>query len=125
MNKGELWQQEFVLNISGQISPNSENQGPVDLGLNLRFESMKWGDRPLGDLPEKVLFRDSSGNWSGDSINYPPTDHSEGYLRERRLLLDIGFYQENVWPNIDFGLTMRLLAMYGPVKPIYPSLIAR
>jgi len=112
MNKGELWQQEFILNISGQISPNSENQGPVDFGLNLRFENMKWGDRPLGDLPEKVLFRDSSGNWSGDSISKWSTDNGEGLVRDRRLLLDIGFFQENVWPNIDFGLTMRNLLGY-------------
>jgi hypothetical protein len=73
---------------------------------------MKWGDRPLGDLPEKVLFRDSSGNWSGDSISKWSTDNGEGLVRDRRLLLDIGFFQENVWPNIDFGLTMRNLLGY-------------
>ncbi len=111
-DKGEMRQNEFVFNISGQLSGNSETQGAVDLGVNLRLENFKWGDRPLGSLPQRVLFRDSTGEWSGDSVNRWSEDSERGSVMERRLLLDIGFFQENVWPNIDFGLTMRNLLGY-------------
>ena len=113
-NSSEMKQNEMTLNISGQLAGTSDEQGAVDFGLNIRFENFDWPERPLEGLPSNMITRDSSGHLTVDTIGY--SEKYTGNISENRLLFDIGFFQANVWPNTDFGLTLRNLFGYTWTK---------
>lgn len=112
MNDRELVQHEIAFNISGQMFQNAEQQGPVDFGMNIRYEKMDWKKRPLGALPITRYSSDSLGGWNFPTIIDTNDTSVLGEISENRVLMDIGFYQSDVWPHVDFGLTMRNLLGY-------------
>lgn len=105
----DLLQHEAVINIAGQLFTNSEDQGAVDFGVNLRFEKMTWNNRPS---QRSIFFPDDTGKFTIENELQPPSDLPVGYIRDKRVLIDIGFYQPRVWNNIDFGLTLRNIIGY-------------
>ncbi len=104
----DIKQHEVIINIAGQMFSKSDQQGAVDFGINFRFEKLTWNKRPS---KTNIFFADDSGHW----INKLTPDSSTtrfGSIRDKRFLLDIGFYQPQIFENLDFGLTMRNLIGY-------------
>lgn len=104
-----LKQHEMILNMAGQLFSKSDMQGAVDFGLNLRFEKMEWNQVPS----ESVLFyADDSGHYTKESKSEKTSLNQSGYIRDKRLILDIGFFQPQIFEHLDFGLTLKNLIGY-------------
>jgi hypothetical protein len=88
-------QHEAIVNISGMLaSPlidetGYESMGQVDIGINIRYIWYKWKSRVL--TPSDTLLK--------------PISNAE--IKQNRLLFDIGLYQGDVSPNLDFALTLK------------------
>jgi len=125
--KGEkdILQHEMTINFAGQIFSNSDDQGAVDFGMNLRFEKMVWKKRSPW---EQHFLAADSGKWILESeykSSLPDQDYS---IRDKRALLDIGFFQPHILENIDFGLVIRNLLgyvwSYGNQDTVYYDTLA-
>jgi hypothetical protein len=102
-------QNELVVNFSGLFFKQIDEQGPVDFGVNFRYEWMERSPREQLMLPVEHYTLDSSG-----SSVYQSTVDSEQVsfkrdINERRFIVDIGFYQPNVMKNVDFAFVMHNL----------------
>lgn len=109
-------QNEMVMNISGKLFDKSLDQGAVNIGVNIRYEDLKWRFSDLDSL--KILYyrNDTLTN----TVVYPPPDIYR-MIEESRLLFDLGFFQDNIFPGLDFGLTFhnllgRVWKSENPVK---------
>jgi len=80
-----------VLNMAGRMFEQVDEQGPVDFGVNVRYEQSKW----------RHSFSSDSGQTTNDV-----TAHSKS------ILLDIGFYQTHILPGLDFSLVAANLNGY-------------
>lgn len=107
--KNEILQQEMTLNIASQVFAKSDDQGAVDFGVNLRFEKMVWEN-----LPSRVEYfqADDSGSFTNVFSSDTHQLLNDYSIRDKRALLDIGFYQPHILENIDFGFVIRNLVGY-------------
>lgn len=103
---------DVTLTLSGRLFRESFNQGAVDIGINFRWERMK----------SAATFTDSYAEY-GDSFRRSdghvlfPADTLIGSSSridydENRFLADIGFFQNEIANNIDFGVVLKNLAGY-------------
>jgi hypothetical protein len=102
----------ITLNLSGQMFENTDAQGSVDFGVNVRYEWTTVG-RPWTEVfPVNRYFVDSTGKQEYRAT--VDSTHHSVYQdeRTRRLIVDIGFYQPNFVDHFDFGLVVRNLAGY-------------
>ncbi|MFP4163626.1 MAG: hypothetical protein ACLFQB_10890 [Chitinispirillaceae bacterium] len=76
---------DFTFNMSGRLFEQIDEQGPVDFGMNIRYEGSRW-------------------NGLNDSADMNEVCKS--------VVLDIGFYQPYVMPNFDFSLVFRNVTGY-------------
>jgi hypothetical protein len=74
---------EGVLNLAGRMFEQVDQQGPVEFGVNIRYEQSKWRHSFLGD-------------------NGQETEDVTAYAKN--ILFDIGFYQTMIFPGLDFSL---------------------
>jgi hypothetical protein len=87
-------QHEAVVNLSGMLAAplidetGSESMGQVDIGVNIRYIWYNWKSRVL--IPTDTMLKPVSN----------------AVIRQNRLLFDIGLYQGDVSPNLDFALTL-------------------
>lgn len=123
--KKDILQHEMAINFAGQIFSNSDDQGAVDFGMNLRFEKMVWEKRTPG--VQHFLAADS-GKWILEreyENSLPDQDYS---IRDKRALLDIGFFQPHILENMDFGLVIRNILgyvwSYGNQDTVYYDTLA-
>jgi hypothetical protein len=93
---------DAAVNFSGRLFDRMEPEetGPVEFGLNIRYENSRWRH----DIP--VTVADSDGESDGRS-EYINTITACG----NSLLLDIGFYQRYL-PGFDFSLVFSNLTGY-------------
>ncbi|MFP4416888.1 MAG: hypothetical protein ACOC41_00520 [Chitinivibrionales bacterium] len=103
---------EANVSLSGRLFNESYNQGPVDLGLNIRWELMKQSQSVYGSHVVHGSFTGGHG-----VAAYNPTDTMIGERKafthtENRFTLDIGFFQSRIAENIDFGITFTNLLGY-------------
>jgi len=88
-------QHEAVINLSGMLAAplidetGYESMGQVDFGVNIRYVWYDWDSRVL--IPSDTTLK---------SI-------SNASIHQNRLLFDIGLFQGDVSPNLDFALTLR------------------
>jgi hypothetical protein len=74
---------------------------------------MVWKQRP----PKTVfLSQEPVDTWITEKIVNNATPGFNSRTDNNRLILDIGFYQKDVWQNTDFGLTLRNLIGYTWTK---------
>jgi hypothetical protein len=64
------------------------------------------------DLDSTRTIRTHFSPDTSDTLRYAP-DSPFRYLKERRLLFDIGFYQDNILEGLDFGLVFHDLMAYA------------
>lgn len=104
-------QNEVIITFAGRLFDKSLNQGAVNLGFNLRYESFKWTDPYTDSLNTlRYIYKDTLL----DSIllhRYLPPNQMR-VREENRFLFDLGFYQDNVVPNLHFGLVFHNLLGY-------------
>jgi hypothetical protein len=82
-----------VLNLAGRMFEQVDKQGPVEFGLNIRYEQSKWRHRfPVPD---------GGGEETAEVTAYA-----------KNILFDIGFYQPYVLPGLDFSLVATNLNGY-------------
>jgi hypothetical protein len=88
---------DAVVNFAGRLSDRMETEGtgPVEFGLNIRYEKSNWRH----DIPALVTSSDGDG------------DTNTITARSNSLLLDIGFYQQYL-PGFDFSLVFSNLIGY-------------
>lgn len=102
-------QNELVINFSGLLFSQIDEQGPVDFGVNFRYEWMERDLREQLTLPVEHYTLDSMG-----SSVYQSTVDSEQVsikqdINERRFIVDIGFFQPDVMKNVNFAVVMHNL----------------
>jgi len=109
---GNYYSNEMVFNYSGRLFDKSMNQGAVNIGINIRYETLKW-KQPLDSLQIRRYTYNDSGKIINDSIlkNYPPSPFLNTF-DERRILFDLGFFQGNIFDGLDFGLVFYNLFGY-------------
>jgi hypothetical protein len=95
--RGEV--HDVVINFAGRLFEQTApgETGPVDFGLNVRYENSKWRH----DIPTLVTDGD------GESKSVVNTVEARGDC----LILDIGFYQQYL-PGFDFSLVFSNLVGY-------------
>ena len=106
---------DITLSLSGRLFDQSIDQGAVNMGANIRFESLSWSLIRLDSLHISTIVFDAAGNQIQDSTStkkYLPLYSQNQRLYEKRLLADIGFYQDRVIEHIDFGLTFHNIFGY-------------
>jgi hypothetical protein len=91
---------DAVVNFAGRLFEQTDpkGNGPVEFGLNIRYENSKWR-RDIPPAPAE----------DGDSE--PVSAATSVTARGNSLLLDIGFYQRYL-PGLDFSLVFSNLAGY-------------
>lgn len=114
-NGDDNFQNEAVLCIAGRLFDKSLDQGAVNLGVNIRFEDLNWKSSDLDSLTTlHIKYKGTILDTTHDTtiINkYPPVS-KERFIEEKRLLFDLGFFQDNIFPDLDFGLTFHNLFGY-------------
>ncbi|MFW6245318.1 MAG: hypothetical protein ACOC36_05480 [Fibrobacterota bacterium] len=79
-----------TFNMSGRLFEQVDKQGPVDFGMNIRYEGSRWNG----------LSNDTAA------------DVRSGSEQCRSVVIDLGFYQPYVMPNFDFSLVVRNVTGY-------------
>jgi hypothetical protein len=91
-------QHEAILTFAGVLFQGEDTAvGSVTMGFNIKYQSMRW----QGPTPDTLWTTHHSS--VVDSTSYSTFGSSA--IEQRRLLLDLGFYQNKVSDAIDFGLT--------------------
>lgn len=106
---GENQQTDYqaMVTYAGQMFEKSDKQGSVDYGANVRYEQANWRTHGWPDL--YATHSDTTVPLVTGDTSFAP---SYGSVLEKRVLLDVGFYQANVLNNLDFALVLRNLAGY-------------
>jgi hypothetical protein len=89
---------------------SSDGQGAVDVGVNVHYDKVSWVTRGFEPLYTKVTIPGLRGDTTLVRAN-PLVD--EGHVEDKRLLMDIGFYQADVLNNLDFGLVLHNIFGYS------------
>lgn len=108
----ELSHHELTFNLSGLLFPESEDQGAVDFGINIRIEKMKWKNRELAPLYIVTRHVDTTIGKKTDTIVLSAPNMFKGELSQTNCILDLGFFQPDVLPGVDFGLALKNLVGY-------------
>jgi hypothetical protein len=92
---------DAVVNFAGRLFDrmDAEGTGPVEFGLNVRYENSNW----RRDLPAPIA--------EGDDNNVSESVANTITARGNSILIDIGFYQQYL-PGFDFSLVFSNLAGY-------------
>lgn len=109
----KLTHNEFTFNLSGMVSPAGQDQGAVDFGVNIHLQSIKFDSRQLDPLFSVTHYLDTIHPKKNDTLYSKVPVQTLGELNQTNLILDIGFFQAQVLPDIDFGLTLKNLTGYS------------
>ncbi len=102
------YQNDILICVSGRLFDRSTSQGAVNLGMNMRIENMKW-EYPIDSLPVYAHVHDAQIHDTTVLMGYTQSPYSNESRNETRLLFDLGFFQDNIFPGMDFGLTFHNL----------------
>jgi hypothetical protein len=105
--ESELSNHEVTLNLSGMLFPGSEEQGAVDFGVNVRLEMIKWKNMELDPLSMVTSHLDTIKPRRNDTLALAAPEQLRRTLNQTNLILDLGFYQPDAFPNFDFGMTLK------------------
>ncbi len=107
---------QTMATYAGQLFDKSSDQGPVDYGVNIRYDQANWNTYGHPTLYSTLYA-------PGDTTVYDSSTVSRGNILEKRLLLDLGFYQSSIMNNLDFGLVLHNLFGYtwGEQRPTVES----
>ena len=99
---------EAVLTVAGTLFDKGEddNQGGVDVGMNMRYLQTKWNENYADPLNIMQKITDSNKVVISDNVSgaYSPSGFNKTDKDEYRLLFDVGFFQDNIVNNLDLGI---------------------
>lgn len=103
---------QVVASYGGQMFQKAEKQGAVDYGVNIRYEQSNWDSY---DLPELYTRRIVGGDTTFSDTSWVASNNR----LEKRLAMDVGFFQADVITNLDFGLVLHNILGYrwGEERP--------
>jgi len=105
-NSSNHFHNETVICLAGRLFDKSLNQGAVNLGVNIRYESLNWQKQTIDSLPIIQKNYDETGEFVNDSLLRKYKSPYKKYTtEEKRLLFDIGFFQDNIAKGLNLGLT--------------------
>ncbi len=104
-------QNEVVFSFAGRLFDKSMDQGAVNLGINLRYENLKWKDNNLDSLTTSYSIYQDTILDTVLTYMYEPNINSR-FFEENRLIFDLGFFQDNIIKGLDFGITFHNLFGY-------------
>ena len=113
-NGDDNYQNEVVLCIAGRLFEKNVSKGAVNLGMNFRYESFNW-KTDTDSLPIVQKMFDTSGiiiSGSDSLLGKYKSNIENDFDKEKRLLFDLGFFQDNIFQGMDFGLTFHNLLGY-------------
>jgi hypothetical protein len=84
----------------------------VNYGLNIRYDKLEWQTGPFDTLWSLHTYRNPADPRIISSIDSSYDTALEGNIERQRLVLDLGFYQDNIGQGLDFGLTFHNLIGY-------------
>lgn len=88
----------------------ADPQGPLDVGVNLRYEYADWGGRGIDTALCARAYYDLSGRKvRPDEVLYQSRRRQ---FSEQRAILDIGVFKPDIATHVDCGLYIRNLAAY-------------
>ena len=104
----------FVANFAGRINEQVDAQGPVEYGLNFKYQRIGRSEQMLDPLRRDGFVL--NGSEQTDTTFFSAVDTSTALKNSnkiRTLSMDLGFYQSNVATNLDFSLVARNLLGYS------------
>ncbi len=107
-NSDENFQNEVIVCVAGRMFDKSVDQGAVNFGMNMRIERLEWESNDLDSLSIKTKIYTNDSLLSDTSTKYP-SSYTTRSIKETRLLFDLGFFQDNIFEGLDFGLTFHNL----------------
>ncbi len=111
MRESDLFNhQDLNLSLAGRLFGESFNQGPVDLGINVRWEKMKFTKSVNGSYVVQGRIGGSSHNMEISSVEVGPKEQVT--YTEDRIILDLGLFQRKIAEYLDFGIVFHNLAGY-------------
>jgi hypothetical protein len=108
-------QNHVTVNVSGRLFDKSISMGVVNYGINATYERTRWHTGPFESLTSYHTDYDTilrNNTISHVDTLLPPSVRDRGYLDQRRLLFDVGVFQDNIGDGLDFGLTFYDLIGY-------------
>ncbi len=110
-NSDDNIQNDIIVCVAGRMFDKKFDQGAVNLGMNIRFENLDWKTREIDSL-EVIQHFYSPKDTTHTTTKYMPVNYTSKMIKERRLLFDLGFFQDNIFKGLDFGLTFHNLFAY-------------
>lgn len=104
-------QHEFTGNLSGQLFSEANRQGAVDFGINIRIEQMVDTHSKQFPITKRIITQ--TNNAPRIQTIDSTTETALFSQHQRRMIVDIGFFQKSILQNLDFGLTIRNLLGYA------------
>ena len=116
------YQNEMFINISGMLFDKSLDQGAVNIGVNIHYEDLKW---LYNDLDSTLTIKNTTIDTTQKVIGTYFSDVNKRLIEQRRLFFDLGFYQDNIFPGMDFGLSFHNLLgrFWGSENPTLSHII--
>lgn len=115
----DMFQDDILLCVAGRLFDKSLEQGAVNLGMNMRIENCHWENNDLDSL--KMTWSTPYNTTDKDSSWYYAPSSFLRQWQQRRWLFDIGFFQDNIFQGMDFGLTLHDIFTYTWTSE-YPTL---
>lgn len=103
---------DIVVCFAGRLFEKSMNQGAVNIGLNVRYEKLDWNYssiKPLGVIARVYNDLHSHVPEKDTVLRVHPAPFPFVSTKEKRLLFDLGFFQDHIAPGLDFGLVFHNL----------------
>jgi len=98
---------EASICYAGRLFEGNPPQGPVDVGITIRYQLYRWRRDYVGTSGTFVY---SPADSLVDTSN---VHHWPGREKGHRLFFDLGFFQKRVAQNLDFSLVFHNLLGYG------------
>jgi hypothetical protein len=100
---------EAAITYCKRVLSRVDRQGPLDLGVNLRYEYANWRRNGLDTL---MVTRSYHSRKSGSTLrtddtlsrNAPP---EAGWFKENRVLLDFGVFKPEIASHVDCGIAIK------------------
>ncbi|MBN1980144.1 MAG: hypothetical protein JW795_01335 [Chitinivibrionales bacterium] len=104
---GSNYEHDFVLCLGGNLFEKNSDMGAVNMATNFRYETLSWTRMSADTIEVRRYSFNAGGGLITDSFiqnSYFSPFTEKPSLQEKRLLLDLGFYQNDIAENVDLAL---------------------
>jgi hypothetical protein len=113
--------QEAGFTFCRRVFRNADRRGPLDMGVNIRYDRALWETRYHDTLFTIRSYVDSLGRKRRVdevvAMNAPP---ERGFFREHRIMADIGLFKPEFASHLDCGITVKNMVAWsaGSERPL-------